>query len=525
MSASSAPTARAPKAAALFRIGSLVAPPAIAWTIAVTTTRRALVTRTVTELLAPIAIVVGIALVLRIADGILAQRAKRASSAFHYVDVLTPAGVALAWSSSAMIVLAVWIGWASLAVVGAFGLGLLYLVVLRAFVTAAFRVKTNGTIRRTFTTGTVTEGDDVAETIHVDGVRIPLGYRLFVEGKLGPRWKTSRHVLDASATEAEIVLESEIGPAIRGDDDVPPLHVWLEDTFGLCRSPRVAAAPAKLTVLPRLCALGDAATMLDNGFGARTPKAARRPTEGAGLLREYQPGDDIRRVHWVRSAAAGELVVRIPDEIPPDRPRVRVVLDTFFPGASEFASDAPAEMLDAMVAIWLATGRALAQAGARVTLVTAALPAGTRDGDARAVGRRVELSPRSPGAALALGAQVRWQDALPVDAILGDEATYVVSRGVLVEPPKDPKFRWIVVLPTHISEPSRTAGPSAIVPFPAGHPENGAWHRRTLVRRTANKWRDHSLALRELQTNVALPPAGSFFARMAGTTIRLAAIQ
>src|SRR6185437_10626849 len=97
----------------------------------------------------------------------------------------------------------------------------------------------------------------------------------------------------------------------------------------------------------------------------------RLPTEGNLDLREYRDGDDVRRIHWIRSLAANQLVVRMPDEIPPDRPKVRLILDTFFPESFALHTDTPAEVLDAMVAVWLGVARAFAEKGTQVRLVAA----------------------------------------------------------------------------------------------------------------------------------------------------------
>ena len=91
------------------------------------------------------------------------------------------------------------------------------------------------------------------------------------------------------------------------------------------------------------------------------PRACRRaqlPTEGCFPLREYATGDDARRIHWVRSLTARELVVRLPDELPPEQPTVRLVLDTQPRRARPmlpYAGDG--QLLDALVRVWLRRGR------------------------------------------------------------------------------------------------------------------------------------------------------------------------
>jgi uncharacterized protein (DUF58 family) len=281
------------------------------------------------------------------------------------------------------------------------------------------------------------------------------------------------------------------------------------------------SAPARVTVLPRLQKAEKTEPLLDHGHGPRAPREATRlPTEGAFRLREYQQGDDVRRIHWVRSAGARELIVRLPDELPPDRPHVRLVLDTYFPEAATLACDARDELLDSMVSVWLAVGRSLAESGARVTLVTAS-PRGEVFAKSR-----VDVSLRAPDRALRLGASVSWQSQMMVDALLTDEATYVISRAVLVQPPASGNVRFILVAPTGISpEPPWKSTSGARLRHPMGSSENRWSHRRRDESRVAIARRDRAVLL-GMRCDVARPPPGSFYtAPTQGGPIRLEVLR
>ena len=498
-----APSRTWPKHA--FRVASLVVPSWLAWYVAFSAAHPDALTSAVKLALGPLWILLAGALVLRTV-GILSAR-RHEAPILTQIDVLTSSGSALAWLSAFAIIGAVGLGWASLAVVGLLGTALFHIVVLFTFV--ALRgpdPMRAASISRRFVPEVVTEGDTVVEELRFAGARIPIGFRLFASGRLGPRWAMTRHVLDAAESGAEVVLESEIGPAIRGDYDAAPIAVWLQDTFGLCRSIRVPVGAAHLTVLPRLRKAEKTAPLLERGQGPRAPRPTPRlPTEGHYNLREYQQGDDVRRIHWVRSLAAGELIVRLPDEIPPDRPHVRLVLDTFFPEAPALACNAPSEMLDSIVGVWLAVARALAESGSRVTLVTAMRHQGSL------MKARQELTLRDPAAALRLGAKVSWQSGMMVDELLTDEATFVVSRAVLVPPAPHAKVRWIVVFPTGIApdQPWRFQS-GARLPYPMGSSENRWSHRRREESRLALARRDRARLL-AMRPDVARPPLGSFF--------------
>lgn len=490
------------------RIATLVVPSWLAWYVAFSAPHPGELTRAVTFALGPLWVLLMAGLVFRTMAVLVAPRRDLAKPApvLAQIDVLTSNGCALAWSSAFAIIGAVWLGWASLAVVGLLGTALFHIVVLLTFVAVRGTDPMRGaSISRRFVPEVVTEGDAVVEELRFAGTRIPLGFRLFATGRVGARWATSRHVLDAAESDAEVVLESEIGPAVRGSHEAEPIAVWLQDTFGICQSIRVHVAFARLTVLPRLREAEKTAPLLDRGHGPRAPRTASRlPTEGNFRLREYQQGDDVRRIHWVRSLAAREMIVRLPDELPPDQPHVRLVLDTYFPEAPTLACDAPSEMLDSLVNVWLAVGRSLVESGARVTLV-AAVPQG--EGVAMA---RHDLRLRTPQGALRLGAQVSWQSRMTVDELLTDEETYVVSRAVVTQPPANGKTRWIVVLPT-VTTPVWPFASGARFPFPTGSAENRWSHRRRVTNRLALARRDHTQALMMMRVDVARPPPGSFY--------------
>lgn len=504
----------------VFRIATLFVPALLAWVVALTAPHRDELARVVTEALLPFWIVMASAVVIRVAVALDERHRQQREGGeiapvLARIDVLTTPGTSMAWLSAFSIMGAIWVGWASLAVVGMLGTGVFDIVVLFAlfFVRRTDVVfRDGGTITRRFSPNPVTEGEDVIEEIVFANIRVPIGTRLFVTGRLGPRWATSRHIIEATESNAEIVVESEVGPAVRGDHEAERLEMWLQDSFGLTRTMSKYVGAARLKVLPKSHQIAKVAPLLDHGIGAHTPRSTKRlPTEGSFNLREYHPGDDVRRIHWVRSVAARELIVRLPDEVPPDRPRVRLVLDTYFPEAFGLACDSPAEMLDRLVSVWLATAHALAETGVRVTLVTAA-----RMGSGERIGvKRHELSLRAASPALHLGAEVEWQGQMQVDQLLTDEATFIVSRAVLIQPPASPNIRWIVVAPPN---PSEMPWPhyGARFPFPMGHPENRGSYRRRAVDEVVRTRSDESRALLAMQIHVAPPPPGSLAAYPVG---------
>jgi uncharacterized protein (DUF58 family) len=507
-----------------FRIASLLGPSAAAWDVARSTPHANELDRAVTFALAPLWLAVATGLLLRTIDAAL-QRARgaRTPSLLERLDVLTSSGCAMAWLGSGAILGSASVGWASLSVIGLMGLVVLYLAVLWTFVRVGGKDPIrSGSITRRFSPAVPVEGDAVREELSLAGARIPAGFRLFATGRVGERWVTSRYTVESSESRGEILLGGDIGPAVRGEHEAEPVAAWLEDVLGLCRSVRTHVEGARLTVLPRTRRVGDVRPLLSRGGHDLEPQAAPRlPTEGSMRLREYAQGDDARRIHWVRSLAAGELVVRLPDELPPDRPSVQLVLDTFFPGADDFACSAPAQLLDAMVAIWLGVGQALVDAGVGVTLVTAA-----PEGDEVARVQQV-MSKRTLDPALRLGARVRWQEARSVVSVLGggDERSIVVSSRPLWDRLEETAAR-VIVVPAPGWAPFHFAGApqfgSVLLPFPSGSEDNRGSRRRRQRRRFYSARRDHETFLK--LASGGEPRKGSFVARGArGGTVRLEA--
>jgi uncharacterized protein (DUF58 family) len=113
----------------------------------------------------------------------------------------------------------------------------------------------------------------------------------------------------------------------RGVFELGPLTAHLRDPFGLAEKVADAAPATKLTVYPKVVPIEPLPHTLghDPHAGADHPTALGRGGEDFYALREYQTGDDLRRVHWKSVARTGELMIR-QDEMP-WQGRATVVLD------------------------------------------------------------------------------------------------------------------------------------------------------------------------------------------------------
>lgn len=113
----------------------------------------------------------------------------------------------------------------------------------------------------------------------------------------------------------------------RGVFDLGPLEIEITDPFGLAAARFDAAARTRLTVYPRIDVIEALPQSRGNDpyAGADHPTALGQAGEDFYALREYEEGDDLRRVHWAATAKLDELMIR-QDEMP-WQGRATVVVD------------------------------------------------------------------------------------------------------------------------------------------------------------------------------------------------------
>lgn len=114
----------------------------------------------------------------------------------------------------------------------------------------------------------------------------------------------------------------------RGSVRLGPTSIELTDAFGLARATRWVAPVDDVLVYPRwqlvdLPAVGGGTGPLSQALRRRALGHVR--AEEFHTLRDYVPGDDLRRVHWRQSARRDDLIVRQMD--PSTRLSLTVVHD------------------------------------------------------------------------------------------------------------------------------------------------------------------------------------------------------
>ncbi|UVS77770.1 DUF58 domain-containing protein [Actinokineospora sp. UTMC 2448] len=110
----------------------------------------------------------------------------------------------------------------------------------------------------------------------------------------------------------------------RGVVAVGPLTVRRYGPAGLAVSSRVAAGEVTVRVVPRVLPVRGLPAGARRGQVGADERVERGGTDLVGL-REYVPGDDLRRLHWATSARTGTLMIR--EDADPARPHLAVLLD------------------------------------------------------------------------------------------------------------------------------------------------------------------------------------------------------
>lgn len=141
--------------------------------------------------------------------------------------------------------------------------------------------------------------------------------------------RAARFVLVPLAAGTAVRAAYRVPTERRGRHIVGPTLLTYADPCGLVRRTWSIAESSELLVHPRVHDVvpprrGGGGEPNERATGPRVPVA-----EALGeflALREYEPGDDPRRVHWRSTARQGELLVRVDDAPAPGR--AVILLDT-----------------------------------------------------------------------------------------------------------------------------------------------------------------------------------------------------
>jgi uncharacterized protein (DUF58 family) len=110
----------------------------------------------------------------------------------------------------------------------------------------------------------------------------------------------------------------------RGLVPIGPLHVTRRDPLGLITLARGYGETIVVRVYPKVHPLRAVPAGLTRSLDGSVDKVPHG-TVAFDTLREYVPGDELRRVHWRSSAKVGELMVR--EQLDTAEPTIVVLLD------------------------------------------------------------------------------------------------------------------------------------------------------------------------------------------------------
>jgi hypothetical protein len=174
-------------------------------------------------------------------------------------------------------------------------------------------------------------------------------------------------------------------PSKRGRFEIGPGSTIITDPFGLARAPDRPLAKSFLLVFPAYeILLPIAAASPASLEGTPRPIAPTGSGEDFFTMREYQPGDDVKKIHWRTTARQGRMMVRQEDR--PSEPRAMVLLDDrrkVHARRGDGADSFEASISSAASLIHLFTSQGLAVGLALASRVGAPGGAGTLAGGAR----------------------------------------------------------------------------------------------------------------------------------------------
>ena len=147
-------------------------------------------------------------------------------------------------------------------------------------------------------------------------------------------WRTSVGAYERVSRDVELQC-----PA-RGVYEIGPVHLRSGDPFGLYSDERVDERRTRIIVYPRTVELPDLALPSRRPFGERGGglRLFEDPSRFAGV-REYNPGDALRRIDWNATARVGKLQSRMYDPTRSQHLYVALNTQTVVPAWSGYVAD------------------------------------------------------------------------------------------------------------------------------------------------------------------------------------------
>jgi uncharacterized protein (DUF58 family) len=186
--------------------------------------------------------------------------------------------------------------------------------------------------------------------------------------------RAARAVLGGIPPRGKQTVSYSVRARSRGRYRIGPLTAYVTDPFGLARATFTFPGQEELIVYPEVEDLEPPrSTASGGGAGSSRARHLLRSGEDFFTMRQYEEGDDLRRIHWPSVAKTGQLMIRQHEAA--RRSAITVFLDT---RARVLPSGDPFERA---VSVAASVAAAYAQAGYALRLSTPDLAPVAMSGD------------------------------------------------------------------------------------------------------------------------------------------------
>jgi uncharacterized protein (DUF58 family) len=220
-------------------------------------------------------------------------------------------------------------------------------------------------VRRTVEPARTSVGRKVRIELIVEAVgRVGVGPILLsdkIPSAVGP---SPRLALPGGMGKRQRGVAYTLAPRLRGRYEIGPVEITHTDPFGAVRRTQEISKTSRLLVVPAFEDISVLPTATQ-----RLGVVRNSPLVGHGdefyALRQYQEGDDLRKIHWPTSMRTGELVIRQEELLA--EPRALIVLDT---AASKHQGTGPEASLESAVSACASVGVLALRKRMRVDVLT-----------------------------------------------------------------------------------------------------------------------------------------------------------
>ncbi len=172
------------------------------------------------------------------------------------------------------------------------------------------RSVTNLRLSRTLVTKAAFTGDEVAEEFRLTNLgRLPV---LIVELEDGSNFPGYSASIAENLTGRQTKVWHSSGRALRrGVFTMGPMIVRTSDPFGIFAAEFDFPRTTTFVVYPKIAIMGDLSVPAGYQFGsARSNARTHQITSDAAGIRDFAPGDPMKRIHWLSTARRGQITVK-----------------------------------------------------------------------------------------------------------------------------------------------------------------------------------------------------------------------